>query len=126
MLGSSTRSGVTSAPALALSRAEASTAETLAPTLPGSRRPHAARSLRPRSPDRNAHQRDTSHMPPARRGRRATVSPWVIATRLGLYLILTWGTLIVLSRGLFTGSETLALAFAIYSMVPVITFALFR
>ena len=65
-------------------------------------------------------------MPPARRGRRATVSPWVIATRLGLYLILTWGTLIVLSRGLFTGSETLALAFAIYSMVPVITFALFR
>src|SRR5690349_14373064 len=67
-------------------------------------------------------------MPPAppRRGRRATASPWVIATRLGLYLILTWGTLIVLSRGLFTGSETLALAFAIYSMVPVITFAIFR
>ena len=67
-------------------------------------------------------------MPSARppRGRRATVSPWVIATRLGLYLILTWGTLIVLARGLFTGSETLALALAIYSMVPVITFALFR
>ena len=65
-------------------------------------------------------------MPPARRGRRATVSPGVIASRLGLYLILTWGTLIVLSRGLFAGSESLALALAIYAMVPLITFALFR
>jgi hypothetical protein len=50
----------------------------------------------------------------------------VIATRLGLYLILTWGTLIVLARGLFTGSESLALALGIWSMVPVITFAIFR
>jgi uncharacterized protein len=65
-------------------------------------------------------------MPPTRRGRRATVSAGVIASRLGLYLILTWGTLIVLSRDLFAGSESLALALAVYSMVPLIVFALFR
>src|SRR5947209_12148879 len=109
------------------SRAEDSTGGTLVPTLPESRQPLAARSLR-RSPsrDRNPHRRDSSHMPPSRRGRRATVGAGVIATRLGMYLILTWGTLIVLSRGLFTGSESLALALAIYSMVPLVVFALFR
>jgi predicted MPP superfamily phosphohydrolase len=67
-----------------------------------------------------------STAPRTRRARRRRISAGAIALRLGLYLIVTWGTLIVLARGLFAGAESLMLGLAIYSMLPLMVFALFR
>jgi predicted MPP superfamily phosphohydrolase len=65
-------------------------------------------------------------MPPAPRARRRRIGPGAIALRLGVYLIATWGTLIVLARGLVPGADSLMLGVAVYSMLPLMVFALFR
>jgi predicted MPP superfamily phosphohydrolase len=65
-------------------------------------------------------------MPPSHRARRRRIGAGAIALRLGLYLILTWGTLIVLARGLFPAAASVMLGLAVYSMLPLIVYALFR
>jgi predicted MPP superfamily phosphohydrolase len=67
-----------------------------------------------------------SPAPRARHARGRRIRAGAIALRLGLYLIVTWGTLIVLARGLFPGAESLMLGLAIYSMLPLMVFAIFR
>src|SRR5919107_2124653 len=64
-------------------------------------------------------------MPPTRRARRG-VRPSVIALRLGLYILATWGTLTVLASGLFEGARVATLVVALYTTIPIVAFALWR
>jgi predicted MPP superfamily phosphohydrolase len=65
-------------------------------------------------------------MPPTRRARRTRLSPVVIAFRLGLYILVTWGTLELLASGLFPGAQFVTLALALFTTIPIAAFALWR
>ena len=65
-------------------------------------------------------------MPPTRRARRTRLSPTVIALRLGIYILVTWGTLELLASGLFPGAQRVTLALALYTTIPIAAFALWR
>jgi predicted MPP superfamily phosphohydrolase len=65
-----------------------------------------------------------STMPPARR--RKPVSVVRIATRLVLYLIVAWGTLGVLSAGLFSGALATLIAVAVYTTLPLLAYVRWR
>src|SRR5918993_5549938 len=65
-------------------------------------------------------------MPPTRRARRTRLSPAVIAFRLGIYILVTWGTLELLASGLFPGAQYVTLALALYTTIPIAAFALWR
>ena len=51
-------------------------------------------------------------MPPTPRARRTRLSPAVIAFRLAIYILVTWGTLELLASGLFPGAQYVTLALA--------------
>lgn len=65
-------------------------------------------------------------MPPTRRARRTRLSPAVIAVRLGIYILVTWGTLELLASGLFPGAQVATLGLALYTTIPIAAFALWR
>ena len=65
-------------------------------------------------------------MPPTRRARRTRLSPAVIAFRLAIYILATWGTLELLASGLFPGAQYVTLALALYTTIPIVAFALWR
>src|SRR5678816_4120082 len=65
-------------------------------------------------------------MPPTRRARRTRLSPIVIACRLGVYILVTWGTLELLASGLFPGAESVTLGLALFTTIPIAAFALWR
>src|SRR3569832_1357549 len=65
-------------------------------------------------------------MPPTRRARRTRLSPIVIACRLGVYILVTWGTLELLASGLFPGAEAVTLGLALFTTIPIAAFALWR
>ena len=65
-------------------------------------------------------------MPPTRRARRTRLSPAVIAFRLGIYILVTWGTLELLMSGLFPGAALVTLVLALYTTIPIAAFALWR
>src|SRR6476620_2722927 len=65
-------------------------------------------------------------MPPTRRARRTRLSPIVIACRLGIYILVTWGTLAFLATGLFPGAQVVTLALALFTTIPIAAFALWR
>ena len=65
-------------------------------------------------------------MPPTRRARRTRLSPAVIAFRLAIYILVTWGTLELLASGLFPGAQYVTLALALYTTIPIVAFALWR
>ena len=65
-------------------------------------------------------------MPPTPRARRTRLSPAVIAFRLALYILVTWGTLELLASGLFPGAQWVTLALALYTTIPIAAFALWR
>jgi predicted MPP superfamily phosphohydrolase len=65
-------------------------------------------------------------MPPTRRARRTRLSPAVIALRLGIYILVTWGTLELLASGLFPGAQLATLGLALYTTIPIAAFALWR
>src|SRR3569832_1682246 len=65
-------------------------------------------------------------MPPTRRARRSRVSPLVIALRLGIYILVTWGTLELLALGLFPGAQFVTLGLALFTTIPIAAFALWR
>src|SRR4051812_48086175 len=58
---------------------------------------------------------------PARRG-----NPLRIAATLIAYLAASWGTIIVLSRGLFPGAGLAAGALALYTTLPLLAFVKWR
>jgi uncharacterized protein len=65
-------------------------------------------------------------MPPTPRARRTRLSPAVIAFRLAIYILVTWGTLELLASGLFPGAQYVTLALALFTTIPVVAFALWR
>jgi hypothetical protein len=65
-------------------------------------------------------------MPSTRRARRTRLSPAAIAVRLGVYILVTWGTLQLLASGLFPGARLVTLALAIFTTIPIAAFALWR
>ena len=65
-------------------------------------------------------------MPPTPRARRTRLSPAVIAFRLAIYILVTWGTLELLASGLFPGAQWVTLALALYTTIPIAAFALWR
>ena len=65
-------------------------------------------------------------MPPTPRARRTRISPAVIALRLAVYILTTWGTLELLSSGLFPGAQYVTLGLALFSTIPIVAFALWR
>lgn len=65
-------------------------------------------------------------MPPTRRARRTRLKPAVIAFRLALYILVTWGTLELLASGLFPGAQLVTLGIALYTTIPIVAFALWR
>ena len=65
-------------------------------------------------------------MPPTRRARRTRLSPAVIAFRLAIYILVTWGTLELLASGLFPGAQYVTLVLALYTTIPIVAFALWR
>jgi uncharacterized protein len=65
-------------------------------------------------------------MPPTRRARRTRLSPIVIAARLGIYILVTWGTLEFLAAGLFPGAQVVTLLLALFTTIPIAAFALWR
>ena len=65
-------------------------------------------------------------MPPTRRARRTRISPAAIAFRLAIYILTTWGTLELLSSGLFPGAQYVTLGLALFSTIPIVAFALWR
>jgi predicted MPP superfamily phosphohydrolase len=50
----------------------------------------------------------------------------VIACRLGVYILVTWGTLELLASGLFPGAEAVTLGLALFTTIPIAAFALWR
>ena len=60
------------------------------------------------------------------RARRKPVSVVRIATRLGLYLIVAWGTLGVLAAGLFPGALATLIAVAVYTTLPLLAYVRWR
>jgi predicted MPP superfamily phosphohydrolase len=65
-------------------------------------------------------------MPPTRRARRTRLSPIIIAVRLGIYILVTWGTLELLATGLFPGAQVVTLVLALFTTIPIAAFALWR
>src|ERR1044072_2451800 len=65
-------------------------------------------------------------MPPTRRARRTRLSPVVIAFRLAIYILVTWGTLELLASGLFPGAQFVTLGLALFTTIPIAAFALWR
>jgi predicted MPP superfamily phosphohydrolase len=65
-------------------------------------------------------------MPPTRRARRTRLSPIIIAIRLGLYILVSWGTLELLATGLFPGAQVVTLVLALFTTIPIAAFALWR
>src|SRR5688500_6426377 len=65
-------------------------------------------------------------MPPTRRARRTRLSPAVIAFRLAVYILTTWGTLELLASRLFPGAQWVTLGLALFSTIPIVAFALVR
>src|SRR3954464_8723530 len=64
-------------------------------------------------------------MPPTRpRGRRISVK--AIAFRASTYFVAAWGTLVILSAGLYPHSRLVTLAVALYTTIPIVAFALWR
>src|SRR5215217_441431 len=64
-------------------------------------------------------------MPPTRpRGRRISVK--AIALRASTYFVAAWGTLLLLSAGLYPHSALVTLAIALYTTIPIVAFALWR
>src|SRR3954464_12824475 len=64
-------------------------------------------------------------MPPTRpRGRRISVK--AIAFRASTYFVAAWGTLVILSAGLYPHSTLVTLAVALYTTIPIVAFALWR
>ena len=64
-------------------------------------------------------------MPSARPSRRRA-SVAVIAVRLAAYLLVAWGTLVVLTSGLFHGAAALAIGLATYTTIPLLAFIRWR
>ena len=58
-------------------------------------------------------------MPPTRRARRTRLRPIVIAARLGIYILVTWGTLEFLASGLFPGAQVVTLLLALFTTIPI-------
>ena len=56
------------------------------------------------------------------RPRRRRVSLATIAVRLGAYLLVAWGTLAILTAGLFPGATVATLALAVYTTLPLVAF----
>jgi predicted MPP superfamily phosphohydrolase len=50
----------------------------------------------------------------------------VIAFRLAVYILTTWGTLELLASGLFPGAQFVTLGLALFSTIPIVAFALWR
>src|SRR5215217_911973 len=65
-------------------------------------------------------------MPPTRRARRTRLSRVVIAFRLAVYILVTWGTLELLASGLFPGAQFVTLGLALFTTIPIVAFALWR
>ena len=64
-------------------------------------------------------------MPPARpRGRRISVK--AIAFRATTYFVAAWGTLVLLSSGLYPKATLVTLAVALYTTIPIVAFAVWR
>ena len=57
---------------------------------------------------------------------RRKANPVRIALTVGAYLAAAWGTIVVLSAGLFTGAAALAIAVAAYTTVPLLVFVRWR
>jgi predicted MPP superfamily phosphohydrolase len=62
--------------------------------------------------------------PSGRRGRRISVK--AIAARALTYFVAAWGTLVLLSSGLFPRASLITLSIALYTTIPIIAFALWR
>ena len=54
------------------------------------------------------------------------MKPVVIAFRLAIYILVTWGTLELLATGLFPGAQLVTLGIALYTTIPIVAFALWR
>ncbi|MEO6528412.1 MAG: metallophosphoesterase [Gemmatimonadaceae bacterium] len=58
------------------------------------------------------------------RGRRISVK--AIALRATTYFVATWGTLVLLSAGLFPHASRVTLGIALYTTIPIVAFAVWR